>query len=46
MDTTKLRDLVSILRESSLYQMISHEEKIALISRLLNDYASIANHQT
>jgi hypothetical protein len=46
MNTTKIRVLVSILRESSLYQIISHEEKIALISRLLNDYPSLANHHT
>jgi len=46
MKLAKIRFLVSILRESSLYQTISHEEKIALISKLLNDYPSISNHLT
>jgi hypothetical protein len=46
MKTTKIKVLVSILRESSLYQTISHEEKLALISKLLNDYPSLANDQT
>ena len=46
MNMSKIRVLVSILRESSLYQTISHEEKIALIFKLLNDYPSLANHQT
>jgi hypothetical protein len=45
MNMTRIRVLVSILRESSLYQTISHEEKIALISKLLNDYPSLSNHQ-
>jgi len=46
MNIAKIRVLVSILRESSLYQTISHEEKIALISKLLHDYPSLSNHQT
>jgi len=45
MNMTKIRVLVSILRESSLYQTISHEEKITLISKLLKDYPSLSNHQ-
>jgi len=46
MNIATIRVLVSILRESSLYQIISHDEKIALISKLLNDYPSLSNHQT
>ena len=46
MNKAKIKGLVSILRESSLYQTISHEEKIALISKLLNDYPSLSNYQT
>jgi hypothetical protein len=46
MNMPKIRVLVSILRESSLYQTIPHEEKIALIFKLLNDYPSLSNHQT
>jgi hypothetical protein len=44
MNMAKIRVLVSILRESGLYQTISHAEKIALISKLLNDYPSLSNH--
>ena len=43
MNMAKIRVLVSILRESGLYQTISHEEKIVLISKLLNDYPSLSN---
>ncbi len=45
MNIAKLRFIVSILRESSLYQLISHEEKLVLISKLLNDYPSLADQQ-
>jgi hypothetical protein len=45
MKIAKMKGLVSILRESSLYDTISHEEKIALISKLLNDYPTLSNHQ-
>jgi hypothetical protein len=45
MNMAKTKVLVSILRESSLYETISHEEKIALISKLLNDYPSLSNDQ-
>ena len=46
MNIAKIKVLVSILRESSLYQTISHEEKIALISRLFNEYPSLSERQT
>jgi hypothetical protein len=46
MNVSKIKILVAILRESPLYQTISHEEKIALISKLLNDYPSLSNHET
>jgi hypothetical protein len=46
MKIAKIKVLVSILRESYLYQTISHEEKIALISRLLHDYPSLSHHHT
>ncbi len=43
MNKASIRVLVSILRESALYHTISHEEKIALIFKLLNDYPSLSN---
>ncbi len=41
MDKAKTRVLVSILKDSSLYDTMSHEEKISLLSRLEEDYPSI-----
>jgi hypothetical protein len=41
MDKAKARVLVSILKDSSLYVTMSHEEKISLLSRLAEDYPSI-----
>jgi hypothetical protein len=38
MDRAKIRVLVSILKESPLYETISHEEKIYLLFKLLKDY--------
>jgi len=45
MDKSKAKFLVSILRDSSLYQTMSHEEKISLISRLEKEYSAIFNTQ-
>lgn len=42
MNMARMKVLVSILRESSLYETISHEEKVALISNLFNDYPSLS----
>jgi hypothetical protein len=41
MDKAKAKILVPILMESSLYHMMSHQEKISLLSRLENDYPSL-----
>ncbi len=41
MDKAKTRVLVSILKDSSLYKTMSHQEKITLLSRLEEDYPSI-----
>jgi hypothetical protein len=41
MDKAKARVLVSILKDSSLYQTISHEEKNSLLSRLEEDQSSL-----
>jgi hypothetical protein len=41
MDKAKTRVLLSILKESSLYDTMSQEEKRSLISRLERDYPSI-----
>lgn len=43
MDKAKAKVLVSILKDSPLYETMSHEEKICLLSRLENDYPSIFN---
>ena len=40
MDKVKAKVLLSILKDSSLYQTLPHEEKISLLSRLENDYPS------
>jgi hypothetical protein len=41
MDKAKMKFLVSILKESPFYQSISHKEKIALLSGLLEEYPSL-----
>ena len=41
MDKAKAKFLVSILRDSSLYQTMSHEEKISLLLRLEKEYSAI-----
>ncbi len=41
MDRAKAKVLVSILKDSSLYQTMSHEEKTSLLSRLEKDYPAI-----
>jgi len=45
MDKAKAKFLVSILRDSSLYQTMSREEKISLLSRLEKEYPAIFNSQ-
>ncbi len=45
MNRANIKVLVSILRESSLYPTISHEDKITLISKLIKDYPSLLNEQ-
>lgn len=45
MDKSKAKVLVSILKDSSLYDTMSREEKHALLSRLEKDYPSIFNAQ-
>jgi hypothetical protein len=45
MDKAKTKVLVSILKDSSLYQTMPHEEKIALILRLEAEYPSLFNAQ-
>jgi len=44
MDKVKTKFLVSILRDSSLYQTMSHEEKISLLSRLEIECSTIFNN--
>ncbi len=41
MDKAKAKVLVSILKDSPLYETMPHEEKISLLSRLEKDYPSI-----
>ncbi len=43
---TNIKTLVSILRESALYPMLDHEERIALLIRLLRDYPGLADSHT
>ncbi len=43
MEKGKTKFLVSILKDSSLYQTMTHEEKLILISKIENDYPSIFN---
>ena len=45
MDRAKAKVLISILKDSSLYQTMSHEEKNSLLSRLEKDYPAIFNTQ-
>ena len=45
MDTTTMRMLVSILKESQLYTFMTHEERIALLFRLLKEYPFLGNSQ-
>ncbi len=42
MGLIKLKTLVSILRESELYITMTHEEKIALLFRLVRDYPCLS----
>jgi hypothetical protein len=43
MDRAKMRMLVSILMDSPLYMTMTHEERIALLFRLLKEYPSLNN---
>jgi len=45
MDKSKAKFLVSILKDSSLYQTMSHEEKISLLSRLETEYSDMFDTQ-
>ncbi len=45
MEKARAKFLVSILRDSSLYQTMSHEEKMSLLSRLEKDYPTLFNAQ-
>lgn len=45
MDKAKTRVLVSILKDSSLYQTIPHDEKISLLLRLEEEYPSLFHSQ-
>lgn len=45
MDKVKTKVLVSILKDSSLYQTMPHDEKISLILRLEEEYPSLFNAQ-
>jgi len=40
-----MKMLVSILMESQLYMTLTHEEKIALLTRLLKEYPYLGNAQ-
>ena len=42
---TAMKRLVSILKESQLYMTMTHEEKIALVHRLLKEYPYLGNSQ-
>lgn len=41
MDKTKTKVLVSILKDSSLYESIPHDEKISLLLRLAEEHPSL-----
>jgi hypothetical protein len=40
-----MKILVSILKESQLYMTMTHEEKVALLHRLIKEYPYIGNSQ-
>jgi hypothetical protein len=42
---TELKMLVSILKESQLYMTMTHEEKVALLHRLIKEYPHLDNSQ-
>ena len=41
MDRAKTKVLISILKDSSLYDTLPHKEKISLLLRLEKDYPSL-----
>ena len=43
MDRAKMRILVSILMDSPLYMTMTHEERIALLFRLIKEYPALNN---
>jgi len=43
MDINTMKMLVSILKQSQLYMTMTHEERIALMYRLLKDYPSLGD---
>ncbi len=45
MDKAKTKVLVDILKDSSLYQEMPHDEKISLLLRLEEEYPSLFNSQ-
>jgi hypothetical protein len=45
MDMTEMKMLVSILKESQLYRTMTHEERIALLFRLLKEYPFLGKSQ-
>ena len=45
MDKAKTKALVSILKDSSLYHTLPHDEKIALLLRLEEEYPSLFHPQ-
>jgi hypothetical protein len=45
MDMVEMKMLVSILKESQLYMTMTHEERIALLFRLLKEYPFLDKSQ-
>ena len=45
MDKEKMRMLVTILMDSPLYMTMTHEERMALLFRLVKDYPCLINQQ-
>ncbi len=45
MDKTKTKVLVDILKDSSLYKTMPHDEKISLLLRLEEEYPSLFHSQ-
>lgn len=45
MEISKMRMLVSILMDSPLYMTMTHEERIALLFRLVTEYPALNNPQ-